>query len=164
VDGADYYCVYRLTKKNAVVVYDWEKIGETKTINYADLNYGYQYSFSFEYKIRAVKIDSNGNKILSPVSTSKLIHRLSKPTFKVKNGKTGISLTIWEAMGPKTGIIVYRKGPGETSYTRIAKVPGRAYADKDVIEGETYSYKICTYRGGSKSAVSKVKTITWEKP
>jgi len=165
VDGADYYCVYRQEKReDGILIQDWIKIGETDENDYLDLNDGYDLNRSYVYRVRAVKTDDSGNKILSPVSAGKLIHRLSKPTFTATNGNTGISVRVRGAMGKKTGIIVYRKGPGETSYTRIAKVVGFKFADKDVIEGESYSYKICTYRGGSKSAVSKVKTITREKP
>jgi len=166
IDGADYYCIYRLDKhlSTNTLVKDWEKIGETEDNNYLDPNLGYTSGLSYEYKVRAVKIDSDGREILSPVSASKLIHRLSKPRFKVANTKGHIRVQLREAYGCYLGIIVYRKGPGEDSYTRIYKGRAHTIRDTDVVEGETYSYKICTYRGSSKSAVSKVQTIIRTKP
>jgi len=164
VDDADYYCIYRKQSYlyNHYSDKDWEKIEETDECEFLDNTF--QSVLTYEYKIRAVRIDKDNNKILSPVSASKSILRLNKPLIKIKNSSKGISLSLYEANGLFKGIIVYRKGPGESAYTRVAKVAGSQYTDTDIMEGETYSYKICMYRGSSKSPVSKVKTIICTKP
>jgi len=165
-DGADGYYVYRkqTNVSNHKNDKDWEKIAETDAEVYIDdtvLNNTRSDTYKYEYKVQAVKADDSGEIILSPISERRAIYRLTRPGVVInKYGKTSIELYITGIKGSFDGTIVYRKGPGESSYTRVEKQPSSAYQDWDLIEGETYSYRICVYKSKSKSTVSKEIVIT----
>jgi len=160
VEGADYYRVY-YKRVSGVYESEWTKIEDTTATECLDTQ-GY-YDRPLYYKVRAFRNDGT----MSPTSeASKPFYKIGKPVFRVGNAKSGIRLTIKEAgSGGSSGMIIYRKGPGESSFTRIAKTRGGfkknagTYVDTDVAYGETYSYRICEYKGSSKGIISNVKTI-----
>lgn len=155
VDGASYYRVYRKSVYYDKVV-EWEKLEDTEGLELLDTSALWD-STTYSYKVRA--FDKNGN--MSTNSKAKEIIRQSKPIYSKANVKAGIKLKPYSLKCTPTGIIVYRKAPGESSFARIAKVKGKYYTDTDVEEGKTYSYKVCTYISGSKSPVTKEITITY---
>ena len=151
VDGAAYYRIYRRMSQAS----EWTTLADTEASEYQDTS-DLIPGATYLYKVRA--FGKAGS--MSSNSKAKQIIRLPRPSYSIKNGKTGIMLIPYDiGCGSVKGIIVYRKAPGESSYTRIAKVNKRSYIDTDVIEGGTYSYKVCTYISGSKSPVTKERII-----
>ena len=150
VEEADYYRVYRMRSYES----EWTNLGDTENQEYLDTSAGQGISVS--YKIRAFSNDGS----MSPTSGAQAIIRIPKPIYTLKAVSGGVKLDPFQINCSITGIIVYRKAPGESAYTRIAKVKGKYYTDTDAAEGGTYSYKVCTYKSGSKSPMSKEMTIT----
>jgi len=162
VKGADYYRIYR--KKPFET--EWKELTDTDSNEYLDQSMHYMQGIVAAYKIRAFK---SGGSVMSPTSAAQSIFRLEKPgvvCLRVVNAKSGIKIYYNIGnRGTNKGIIIYRKGPGETSYVRIAKVRataedrGSVFVDSNVEEGKAYSYRICLYNGGTKSCVSKERTL-----
>ena len=166
VDGADYYCVYRKTSGDS----GFTKIGQTESCEYVSMEYNLRGS-KIAYKVRAVAVDGEKNKVLSPVSEVKTINFLLRPDqhmMKVSVTGTGVTIQI-SPIQKDAGIIIYRKGPDEAAFTRIAKTSEKTgtgrftYTDTELAEGK-YSYKVCYYKGSSKSAVSEVRALYTEAP
>jgi len=166
VDDADYYCVYRKTSGDS----GFKKIGQTESCEYVNSPEYDLRGSKIAYKVRAVAVDSEKNKVLSPVSEVKTINFLYRPDqhmMKVSVTGTGVALRV-PSMQKAAGIIIYRKGPDEAAFTRIAKISEKSgmyytYTDTELTEGK-YSYKVCYYKGSSKSAVSEVRALCTEAP
>ncbi len=63
-----------------------------------------------------------------------------------KNVSNGLNIK-WNAVKYAESYRVYRKAPGETSWTRIGDVKGLSYTDKNVKNGKTYTYTVRAFSG-----------------
>ena len=60
---------------------------------------------------------------------------------------------------------IYRKGPGETSFTKLVQTSSLSYINRSAAAGKTYRYSIRTVASdGTMSAYSTGKSITYTKP
>ena len=76
-------------------------------------------------------------------------HVYLKEAVKVKelsfsNVSDGIKLS-WKKQGGADGYQIYRKAPGESSYTRVKTTSAASFTDKSVTRDEKYSYKVRAY-------------------
>jgi len=159
VSGAEGYNVYRKGQYDT----EWICVDNTKSSEYLDTFPTRRYGQTFAYKVCIAS--SDGKSIKGTFSPVKTLVSLRKPTisgFKVANAKAGIKLNVYTYSTNGNGFIVYRKGPDESAYIRIAKVKrtgnNTVYIDTDAAEGESYSYKVCYYKSSSKGAVSRERT------
>lgn len=139
VNGATSYVFYRRAKGNG-----WTKVMETSATSVDDSNLteGTTYFFT----VRAVFGDTR-----SAFVESKSIQYLPAPTVKTAVSGSGIKLS-WNAVKGTTGYYVYRKNPGETSWTRIGETTDPAtvtYTDKKVVAGQTYLYTVRSHNGST---------------
>ena len=83
----------------------------------------------------------------------------------VANTSTGVKIT-WGSVVPAAKYVVYRKGPGETSFTRIATTTSAlTYTDKNVTAGKEYRYTVRSVSSdGIFSGYATGKSITYKKP
>ena len=165
VSGAEGYNVYRKGQYDT----EWICVDNTKSSEYLDTFPTRRYGQTFAYKVCIAS--SDGKSIKGTFSPVKTLVSLRKPTisgFKVANAKAGIKLNVYTYSTNGNGFIVYRKGPDEAAFTRIAKISEKSgmyytYTDTELTEGK-YSYKVCYYKGSSKSAVSEVRALCTEAP
>ena len=149
--GAANYNVYRKGPGET----SFKKIGTTADLTYTDADVvpGTEY----RYSVRAAASDGT----LSAYAAGKTIEFvLQAPVISsAANTTTGIKLTWGKAAGAAK-YAVYRKGPGETSFKKIAAVTALTYTDKNVTAGEEYRYSVrAVASDGTLSAYAAGKTV-----
>lgn len=154
IENADYYRVYRKTDGSK-----WSLIGKVTEASYTDTTA--ENGVEYTYTVRACKGSTYSayypGKVVTFLSTVKLTSASnSKNTVKVK----------WNENTEADGYYLYRR-VNDGKWSRIADIEGgsvTAYTDKDVKAGNTYRYRIRTFKGKSFSAYelagAKVKCLT----
>lgn len=119
---------------------DWETI---KTVSASTTTYTDKTAkngVKYYYAVKAVKGDSES------YYESKSFKYFGSPKATVENKTSAITVT-WDKISGAKSYYVYRKGPGDTSWKRIAIVTKNIYTDKDVKNGKTYKYTVKAYNG-----------------
>lgn len=80
---------------------------------------------------------------------------LTAPVLAAAKSVNGGLNIKWNAVKYAEGYRVYRKAPGETSWTRLADVKGLSYTDKNVANGKTYTYTVKAFSGKTFSGYDK---------
>ena len=88
------------------------------------------------------KFKSTGIYLATPVLTA------------TKNVSNGLNIK-WNAVKCAAGYRVYRKAPGETSWTRLGDVKGLSFTDKKVTNGKKYTYTVKAFNGKTFSSHNK---------
>jgi titin len=142
----DYYVVY-LNGVESQVVY-----GSTSA-EVAGLSLGVNYIFT----VRAHNEAGLGGESDSIT----LIERTtpSSPNLKAAWGDGRVDLT-WSTPynggSPITGYILYKQWPGLSNWTQLASLKGNSYSDVDLINGQTYAYKVRAVNGIGEGRMSNV--------
>ncbi len=74
------------------------------------------------------------------------VYLTSPKLTAAKNVNNGLNIK-WNAVKYAQGYRVYRKAPGETSWTRLGDVKGLSYTDKNVKNGKLYTYTVRAFSG-----------------
>lgn len=119
----------------------------------------------YYYAVKALKGDSES------YYESKSFKYFGSPKATVANKTSAITIT-WDKISGAKSYYVYRKGPGEKSWKRIAIVTKNIYTDGNVKNGKTYKYTVKAYNGNifsgyntkgwsiKRLSAPKLKTIT----
>ncbi len=147
VKGATKYRVYRKlsTDKSWVILADVSG----STLSYLDKKVSSNTKVS--YTVRAL----NGKSASAYKGVTFTYY--AAPTLTLKNTGSAINLS-WKAVAGAKSYYVYRKGPGETKWTKISTVTKTSFNDKNVKNGKVYTYTIRTYTG---KVVSGYNTKGW---
>lgn len=100
---------------------------------------------------------NNSNLMLDPPPS------LSIPTNLTASATNDGIVLSWQFSGGGTGFKIWRKGPGESSFSNIATLPGLTnlgYQDTNVTVGSTYQYYVISYYQTYNSGPSNVVTVT----
>ena len=156
VAGAAKYSVYRRGPGETV----FKKIGTTAALSYTDKTAvsGKEY----RYTIRAVHADGT----LSAYSAGMSVKYMKAPPItSAVNLNAGIKIT-WESAAAAVKYNVYRKGPEDTAFKKIASLTTELeYTDPNVTAGKEYRYSIRSISAdGTMSAYSAGKTVVCLKP
>ncbi len=137
IAGAQEYLVYRRNNGTST----WTRI---KTVKAGTLSFTDSAATSgkkLDYTVKAVSSKGSSNYI------TKTIDYVATPKLKsLTNGTSGAVLK-WDAVKGATSYRVYRKAPGEKSWTNIATVKTNSYTDKTVKSGKKYSYTVKAFKG-----------------
>lgn len=140
IEGAESYTVYRRAsgkKWSYLTSVPAEKASYTDTT----MDPGYTYA----YTVRAVSSDAES------AYTSGMAYRyISVNDITSVKPKTDSLKISWKASSYADSYKLYRKAEGESSWTRIATLKGKnstSYTDKNIKNGETYTYTLITVRG-----------------
>lgn len=141
VAGAAQYRVYRHNGSS------WTLLGKVTGTSYTDKSV--TLGKSYKYTLRA----ENGSNLSSYNSTGWTVkYTLTTPSVtKVTTSSTAIKIQ-WGAVSGADGYRVYRKAPGATKWSQVAKTTATSYTDKNVKVGSIYTYTVRAYRGGTLSA------------
>ena len=147
VSGADGYELYR--KKDSA---NFKLLKKTSDISYidTDLVIGSTYS----YKVRAYQ-----GALKSAFSTVKTIKPLAAPIISSAKA-SGTSVVVkWQAVSGAVGYEVWcAKNGGK--YTLLKKTDTLSYKHTGLRVGSTYVYRVKSYNGMVKSALSAAKSVT----
>lgn len=145
VDGAVKYTVYRRTADT-----DWEVINSFKPRSYfytvdstAVSGVEYYYSIQADTANNSTGYDPIGSKI----------YYLESPTLFLSNDSDSVTIDFTAAPGAVSYTIL-RKLPNSSSYKTIGTVSANdalTFVDKDVVEGETYTYGVRAVNGKASS-------------
>ncbi len=135
VAGATGYYVYR----KAGNAKSWTRIATVTDTAYNDKSI--KSGTDYVYTVRAF----NGN-FSSSYHSGLTVKYLAQPTFKVSNGNGYVAVT-WSKVAGAKSYYVYRKGPNDKSWVRIATATGTSYNDKNVKSGSNYTYTVRAYNG-----------------
>ena len=132
VSDADKYRVYRKTEDSS-----WKKITDTKSAYCTDETA--KHGKTYTYMVRAIE-----DGILSQYYAGEEITRISAPVLtRASNISSGIKIK-WGKIDNADGYYIYRKS-GTSVYKRIAQIQGNSifsYTDKNVVDGEKYTYTV----------------------
>ncbi len=119
---------------------DWETIKtvSTSTTSYTDKTA--KNGVKYYYAVKAIKGDSES------YYESKSFKYFGSPKATVANKTSAITVT-WDKISGAKSYYVYRKGPGDSSWKRVAIATKNIYTDKDVKNGKTYKYTVKAYNG-----------------
>ncbi len=132
VKGATGYRVYR----RAATDKGWTYLGVVKSTTYNDKKV--QNDVTYTYTSRAVFKNS-----LSAFESGITLKHIKTPEItSIESVDNGLAIE-WEEVSGVSGYYLYRKAPGEKSWTRIATVRnGNEYVDTNVTEGVEYTYTV----------------------
>lgn len=143
VDGAKTYSLYSYSNKKYTLI---KKQSET---NYTDTSVKVDSSKKYALKVNYKK----GTSCYSPVYTA---YRLATPKLSVTKSTNGLLLS-WKKIKNATGIIIYRKDPGEKKYklyTRRENFDSCTFDNTTVKSGKEYGYYIKVIRNTATSMSS----------
>lgn len=110
-------------------------------------------------KGRTYAIKVNYSNTVSDYSAHFKAYRFEKPVLKVTKSSGGLLLS-WNKIKNATGVIIYRKGPGESKYTLYTKQTSyskNTFDNTTVKAGGKYSYYIkVTYKNCTSLSSNKV--------
>lgn len=145
--GAKGYYVYRKGPNDK----SWKRIGNVTGTSFKDKNV--KSGTNYTYTVKAY----NGS-IYSSYHSGVAIKYLAQPTFKVANKSSYVSIT-WNKTAGAKGYYVYRKGPNDKKWVRIANVTGKSYSDKKVKRNVKYTYTVKAYNGSYNSSYHSGVTV-----
>lgn len=151
------------SKMTGAVSYSVYKCSSTKNIfmktvmtnSFTDTTLGSKTSRTYVVKVNY----ANGS---SPVSEKFKGYKLATPKLKVESTSKGLLLS-WTKVKNATGIIIYRKDPGSSSYKLYTKQDNYGkytFENSTAVKGKKYSYKLKVIRGNSTSLASNAVTKT----
>ena len=110
-----------------------------------------------------VKVESSSNQSsLTYTLTVKCPETVPRITA-IENVSTGVKLN-WSKITSAAKYAVFRKGPGETSFKRIATTTSLTYTDKTAVSGKEYRYSVrAVSSSGTMSAYSTGQSIVYLK-
>ncbi len=153
VSGAAKYRVYQKGPDDA----KWVKVADTKNTKYEDTKVvsGTKYQF-------AVRCLNSKGKLVSDFSKAKTLTYIARPTIaSVTNAKAGVKIE-WNKVAGATKYRVFRKGPNDSSWVKLADVSGTKYTDKTAKSGTKYSYALKSLVSGkARNVFSASKSITY---
>ena len=155
VPGAAKYAVYRKGPNDTA----FKKLATTAELSFT--NRSVASGKTYRYSVRAVTSDG----IMSGYSAGKSILYLRIPVIQsIENVSTGVKLA-WDAVGGAAKYYIYRKGPGETSFTKLVATTELSYTNKSVVSGKEYRYSVraVTADGTTLSAYSAGQSIKFMK-
>ena len=129
---------YRIMRKESGGEWKTLKTVSSSTTSYTDKTT--KNGAKYYYAVKAVKDDSIS------YYESKSFTYFGSPKVTVANKTSAITVT-WEKISGAKSYYVYRKGPGESSWKRIAVVTKNIYTDSNVKNGKTYKYTVKAYNG-----------------
>ena len=141
VQGAGSYNVYRKGPGDA----SWVKVVNTRSTSWVDANVvsGSKYS----YRVRT--LDSGGT-LRNTNSLYKSLTYYDVPKLSsVSNTATGVTVK-WGAVQGAGSYNVYRKGPSDTSWVKMANTKNTSWTDTGVTNATKYSYSVRTVDPGGK--------------
>ncbi len=146
IPGAAKYRVYRMSDDGK----KWVLQGKVTATSYTDKNV--TLGKSYKYTLRA----ENSSNLSAYVKEGWTVqYTLATPSVnKVIISNNAIKIQ-WSAVSGAEGYRVYRKAPGETKWSQVAKVTGTSYTDKNVKTGSVYTYTLRAYKGKILSAYNK---------
>lgn len=141
VDGAAKYRVYRANGSK------WVLLDKVTGTSYTDKNV--TSGKSYKYTVRA----ENGKNLSGYNSKGWTVkYTLTTPAVsKITTSSTTIKIQ-WGAVKGVDGYKVYRKAPGATKWSQVAKTTGTSYSDKNVKVGSVYTYTVRAYKGKTNSS------------
>ena len=156
VAGAAKYRVLRMATGES----SWKTVAHVTGTTYTDTSLvsGQRYTYS----IRAIAADGTS---LSVLSDAKSVNYMKAPVISsAANLSTGVKIT-WGKVTEAAKYFVYRKGPGETSFKKIAATTELTYTDTKVSAGKEYRYSIRSVKsnGVTMSAFSTGRSIVFLK-
>ncbi len=143
VAGATNYVVYRRTYNASTKKWSsWVNIAKgVKTNSYVDKTAKSGTYYIYTVKALAGAYTSGYN------ATGLKTYFLARPKIsKVENINKAVKIT-WTKITGAEGYYVYRKGPGETAWKKIATVKGNTYKDTNVSNNKVYTYSVKAYYG-----------------
>ena len=149
VSNAKSYSVYKYASKKYVL------LGTVTGKTFTDKTIGKANSRTY-----AVKVNYASGQ--SGYSAKFKAYNLATPKLKVKSTANGLLLS-WDTVKKATGIIIYRKGPGDSKfklYSTQKNYGKNTFENSTAKKGKKYSYKIKVIRGNCKSLVSNTVTCT----
>nr|MCR4594973.1 hypothetical protein [Clostridiales bacterium] len=135
INGANGYYVYRKVSGGSYSLMSIVLSGST--LNYLDKNA--KAGTNYVYTVRAFK----GTNLSAFKGVN--IVRLENASVKLKNDKTGITVS-WAKVAGAKGYYVYRM-TGSGSYSKIASTTSLSYTDDKVKSGSKYTYAVRAYNG-----------------
>ena len=140
VAGADGYAVYRKSGGSG-----WNRIATVdggSKVSYADTTTSH--GTAYTYTVRAVR----GKYASYYQSAGKSVTYVKTPVMKtLQNTEQGIKFT-WNALSGVDSYVVYRKGAGDSGWTKLDTVTGTSYTDKSGLKsGATYLYTLRARKG-----------------
>ncbi len=97
------------------------------------------------YTVKAITSETTGSY------KGVAINYLKAPNATVKNVSSGVQVS-WSKISGAKQYFLYRKAGNATGWTRIAKLTGTSYVDKNVKSGVKYTYTVKAYSGSFYSA------------
>ncbi len=133
--GAKNYLVYRKEEGGA-----WAYVARVSGSNQTYLDTGAKNGVKTHYAVKA----ENGNSVST--YTTKSFTYFASPKVTVSNKTSAITVS-WAKISGAKSYYVYRKGPGDKSFKKVATVTKNIYTDKNVKNGKTYTYTVKAYNG-----------------
>ncbi len=154
VPGAGSYNVYRKGTGDA----DWVKMTNTKSTSWTDTKTvsGTKYSYC------ARTVDAGGT-LRNTYSPYKSLTFYDRPVLSsLSNTATGVTVK-WGAVQGAGSYNVYRKGPGDTAWVKMANTKSTSWVDTKAVSGTKYSYRVRTLDAGGtlRNTNSLYKTLTY---
>ena len=101
------------------------------------------------------------NNVLSAyLANGKAIKRLTQPTPKIANASSGITVS-WNKITGASGYYIYRKAGNAEKWSRVASISDVStlkWTDKNVTNGQKYTYTVKAYSGSYVSSYNAGKT------
>lgn len=130
---------------------EWETIKTVSASKNAYTDKTAKNGVKYYYTVRAVKEESIS------YYESKSFTYFASPVVTVENKTSAITVT-WDKISGAKSYYVYRKGPGDSSWKRVAIATKNIYTDRDVKNGKYYRYTVKAYNG---SIFSGYNTSGW---
>ncbi len=119
---------------------DWKTIKTVSSSVTAYTDKTTKNGVKYYYAVKALADDSES------YYSSKSFTYFGSPKATVSNKTSAITVT-WDKISGAKSYYVYRKGPGDKSWKRIAVVTKNIYTDNNVKNGKTYKYTVKAYNG-----------------
>ena len=148
VDAANYYKIYRSTKKTSGFKY----VKTTKSLSYTNT----KLKTGTRYYYKVVPYQSKLKGLTSKTVSAKPSLSKAKITkAKATQGKVALS---WKKISGASGYKVYRATSKHGTYKWLKTTKSRSYTNKNLGSKKTYYYKVKAYRIVSKKQISGARS------
>ncbi len=149
VAGAVKYRIYRKLSGGG-----YEKLVDVKSNVTSYVDKKAPNNKTIAYTVKAITNEATGSY------KGVAVKYLKAPDATVTNTGSGVKIS-WKKIPGATQYYLYRKAGNATSWTRIAKITGTSYVDKNVKNKTKYTYTVKAYNGSYYSAYNTAGDVIY---
>lgn len=147
VKGAESYDLYRKAAGGK-----WRLISRDLDEPYFDDAYASE-GIQYYYRVTAKKTVKGTVYESYPSKAKRITVKLAKPSVSALTSSSGRNTLKWKSVNKAGGYKVYRRVSGTSKWKLIGITKLKSYADKKVVRGTKYEYRIRAYRTTYKNTV-----------